>query len=80
MNEFNHQPNKLWVAQGKEFYNKLMQKLLDNNDNLMYSTHNEDKSVITERFMKTLKIKIYKKIATNDSKSYLSYLDKLADQ
>ena len=57
-----------------------MQKLLDNNDNLMCSTHNEDKSVITERFMKILKIKIYKKIATNDSKSYLSYLDKLADQ
>ena len=26
----------------------------------MYSTHNEGKSVIAERFMKTLKAKIYK--------------------
>ena len=37
-----------------------MQVLLDNNDTLMYSTHNEYKSVITERFIKTLKAKIYK--------------------
>ena len=54
--------------------------MLDNNDNLMYSTHIEDKLVITKRFMKILKIKIYKKMTTNDSKSYLPYLDKLADQ
>ena len=30
---------------------------LDNNDISMYSTHNEGKSVITERFTKTLKAK-----------------------
>ena len=46
----------------------------------MYSTHNEGKSVITERFIKTIKSKIYKKMAANDSKSYLSYLNKLVDQ
>ena len=42
----------------------------------MYSTHNEVKSVIAERLIKTLKTKIYKKIAANDSKFYLSYLNK----
>ena len=52
-------PNKLWVNQGREFYNKLMQEWLDNDDILMYSTHNEGTSVITERFIKTLKAKIY---------------------
>ena len=41
-----------------------MQKWLDDNDILMYSTHNEGKSVVLERFIKTLKGKIYKK---NDS-------------
>ena len=41
-----------------------MQKWLDKNDILIYSAHNEGKSVITERFIKTLKAKIYKK---NDS-------------
>ena len=36
-----------------------MEECLDNNDILMYSTHNEGKSVITGRFIKTLKAKIY---------------------
>ena len=59
VNESNHKPNKLWVNQGREFYNKLMQ-WLDNNDILMYSTNNDGKSVIVERFIKTLKSEIYK--------------------
>ena len=46
----------------------------------MYSTHNEGKSVIAERFIKTLKAKIYKKLIATDSKPYLSYLNKLVDQ
>ena len=45
----------------KRFYNKLMQEWLDNNNTLMYSTHNEGRSVIAERFIKILKVKIYKK-------------------
>ena len=55
LNEFNRSPNKLWVDQGREFYNKLIQEWLDNNDFLMHSTHNEGQSVIAERFIKTLK-------------------------
>ena len=31
-----------------------MQEWLDNNDISIYSTHNEGKSVITEKFIKTL--------------------------
>ena len=80
VNKSNRKPNKLWVDQGREFYNKLMQEWLDNNDILMYSTNNEGKSAITERFIKTLKIKIYKKMTANDNKSYLPYLNKLVDQ
>ena len=45
----------------KDFYNRFMQKWLDDNHNLMYSTHNKGKSVITERFIEILKAKIYKK-------------------
>ena len=61
VNESNHKPNKLWIDQGKEFYNRFMQKCLDNYDILMYPTHNEGKSVIAKSFIKTLKAKIYKK-------------------
>ena len=55
VSESNRKPNKLWVHQGREFYNKFMQECLDNNYLLMYSTHNEAKSVIAERFIKSLK-------------------------
>ena len=53
VNESNCKANKSWVNQGRKFYNKLMQEWLDNNDILIYSTHNEGKSVIVERFIKT---------------------------
>ena len=79
VNESNRKPAKIWVDQGREFYNKLVYDWLENNDILMYSTH-ESKSVIDERFIKTLKAKIYKKMTANDSKSYLPYLNKLVDQ
>ena len=36
-----------------------MQKWLDDNDILMYTTHNEGKSFVAEIFIRTLKIKIY---------------------
>ena len=36
-----------------------MQEWLQNNDVLMYSTYNEDKSVVAERFIRTVKTKIY---------------------
>ena len=38
-----------------------MQKKIDDNDILMHSVHNEGKSVVAERFMRTLKAKVYKK-------------------
>ena len=46
----------------------------------MYSAQNEGKSVIAERFVKTLKAKIYKKVTAICSKPFLSYLNKLVDQ
>ena len=53
------------------FYNKLMQEWLYDNDILMYPTYNEGMSVIAERFIKTLKAKLYKKVIANDRKSCL---------
>ena len=64
--EFKRKLNKLWVAQERKFYYKPMRKCLEDNNVLMYSTHNEDKSVVAERLIKTLKDKIYKKVTAND--------------
>ena len=53
-------PNKIWVDKGSEFYNNSFKKLLKDNDIEMYSIHNEGKSFVAERFIRTLKNKIYK--------------------
>ena len=61
VNKSNCKPNKLLVDQEREFYNKTVLDWLDNNDILMYSTHNEGKSVIAERFIQTLNAEVYKR-------------------
>ena len=61
VNESNRKPNRFWIDQGRWIYNKLKKESLGNNDIIMYSTHNEGKLVIAERFIKTLKAEIYKK-------------------
>ena len=45
----------------------------------MYSNHNEGKSVVAGRVVRTSKCKIYKKVTANNKKSYLTHLNKLAD-
>ena len=80
VNESYSKRNKLWADQEREFYNKVMQRWLENDDILMYSAHNEGNSVIAERFIKTLKAKVYKKMTANDNRFYLPYLNKLVNQ
>ena len=60
LDELNCKPNKTSVDKSIEFYNRLKKLLLEKNDLEMYSTQNEGKYVVAERFMRTLKNKIYK--------------------
>ena len=39
----------MWVDKGREFYNKDVQKLVE-----LYSTENEEKSCVIERFNRTI--------------------------
>ena len=55
VNIFKHKPNKLWDDQEWETYDNLIQKWLDKNDILMYSTYIEGKSAVAEWFIRTLK-------------------------
>ena len=59
LKEYNSKSNKIWVEEGSEFHNRSMKSWLKK-DVEMYSTHNEEKSVVTERFVRTLKNKICK--------------------
>ena len=58
LKESNRKPNKIWVDKKSEFYNNSFKKWLKDNNSEMYSTHNEGKSVVAERFIRTIKTKI----------------------
>ena len=52
LDESKCKPNKIWVDKGSEFNNKSMKSWLQDNNVEIYSTHNEGKSVVAERFIK----------------------------
>ena len=67
----NRKPNKIWVDKGSEFYNSSFKKWLKDNDIKMYSTNNEGKSVIAERFIRTIKNKIYEYMTSMSKNVYM---------
>ena len=71
----NRKPNKIWVDQGGEFYNNVFQKGLSDNDKIMYSTFNEGKVVVTERYIRTLKNKLYKHMTATGKNVYYNVSD-----
>ena len=73
-------PNKIWVDQGSEFYNRDFKKWLSDNDIEMYSTYNEGKSVVAERFIRTLKNKLYKHMTATGKNVYHNVLDDVVNE
>ena len=76
----NRKPNKIWVDKGSEFYNRSMKSWLEKNDIEMYSTHNEGKSVVAERFIRTIKNKIYKHMTSISKYVYIDKLDYIVNE
>ena len=76
----NRKPNKIWVDKGIEFYNRSMKSWLEKNDIEMYSTHNEGKSVVAERFIRTIKNKIYKPMTSISKNVYIDKLDDIVNE
>ena len=73
-------PNKIWVDQGKEFYNHVFKKWLSDNHIIMYSTYNEGKSVVAERFIRTFKNKLYKHMTATGKNVYYDVLDDIVNE
>ena len=46
----------------------------------MYSIHNEGKSVVVERFIRTLKTKIYKYMTSVSKNLYIDNVDDIVDE
>ena len=57
-----------------------MKSWLEKNDIEMYSTHNEGKSVVAERFIRTIKNKIYKDMTSISKNVYIDKLDDIVNE
>ena len=72
--------NKIWVDRGSEFYNNSFKKWLHDNNIEMYSTHNEEKFVVSERFIRTLRNKIHKYMTLISKNVYIYKLDDIVNE
>ena len=68
------------VDKVSEFYNGLIKSWLERNAIEMYSTHNGEKSVVAERFIRTLKNKIYKYMTAIPKNVYIDKLDDIVNK
>ena len=73
-------PNKVWVDQGSEFYNKYFKEFLKVKNIEMYSAHNKGKSDVAERFIRTLKNKIFEHMAAISKNVYFDVLDDIVNK
>ena len=80
LDDSDRKPNKVWVDKGSEFYNNSFTKWLKDYDIEMYSIHNEGKYVVAERFIRTLKTKIYRYMTLVSKNVYINKLDNIVGE
>ena len=73
-------PEYLWTDKGGEFYNKHMKDLLNKHSITLYSTENEEKSSVVERWNRTTKNKMWKQFTVRGNSKYLDVLTKILKQ
>ena len=77
LNESRCKSKKIWVDKGNKFYNRSTKSWLQDNDIEIYSTFNEGKS---ERFIRTLKNKIYKYMTSILKNMFIKKLDDIVNK
>ena len=73
-------PQYLWTDKGKEHYNKHMNELLEKDNITLYSTENEEKSSVCERWNRAIKAKMWKQFTVQGNTVYLDILPKILEQ
>ena len=67
-------PSKVWIKKGSEVYNRSSKSWLQVIDIKIHSTHNEGKSVVAEKFIRSLKNKLYKYMTSTLKNMYIDKL------
>ena len=75
-----NKPKKLWVDKGKEFYNTIVEELLEKNNIKMYSTHNDEKCTVVERWNRTIKTQLFRYFSANGTEKYTDIIQPLIDK
>ena len=75
-----NKPKKLWVDKGKEFYNKDVSEVLKKNNIQIYSTNNDEKCSVIERWNRTIKTQLWKYFTANGTRKYTDILQPLMDK
>ena len=68
------------IDKDRKFYNRSIKSILQNNDIETYLTHNEEKSVVAERFIRTLKNEIFKYMTSVSKNVYIDKLDDIVNK
>jgi len=70
-------PKFLWTDKGKEFYNKNVDEILMQYNIKLYSTENEEKSSVVERWNRRIKQTMWKIFSEQSSSFYLDILPEI---
>ena len=80
IDKYGRKPDKIWVDNGKEFYNIFFEKFSNDNNIEMYLIYNEGKLLVAERVIGTLKTNIYKYVTAINDNVYYDHLDKIVEK
>lgn len=73
-------PQYLWTGKGKEYYYRDFKELFQKHNITLYSTENEGKSSVCERWNRTIKTKMWKQFTVRGNTVYLGILPKILKQ
>ena len=76
----NGHPSRFWTDKCMEFYNRQLKGVLEANDVMLYSTENEDKSSVVERWNRTMKNIVWKYFTANSTQKYIDVLPSVVDK
>ena len=73
-------PSRLWMDKGTEFYNQHVKRVLAASNVTVYSTENEEKSSVVERWNRTMKYIMWKYFTANNTQKYIDLLPGMVEK
>ena len=78
--KINAPPSHLWTEKRTGFYNQQLKRVLTANNVALYSTENEEKSSVVERWNRTMKDIMWKYFTANTTQKYIDVLPSMVEK